>query len=57
MTVTVEPPEINGNAADVAINLICTATSMENAATYQYQLFWYFNEAPVNDQSDSRIMV
>ena len=55
--VTVEPPEISGIASDVAINLTCTATLMENAATYQYQLVWFFNQFPVNDESDSRIMV
>ena len=54
--VTVEPPEISGNVSDVAINLACTATLMENATTYQYQLVWYLNEAPI-DQSDPRIVV
>ena len=57
VTVTVEPPAISGNASDVAINLTCRATSMENAATYQYQLIWFFNEAPIDEQSDARVVV
>ena len=52
VTVTVEPPEISGNVSDVAINLTCRATSMENTATYQYRFSWLFN-----GQSDAQPVV
>ena len=57
MTVTVEPPEISGNVSDEAIDLTCMVTIPVNAETYRYQLNWYFNEAPIDDQLDQRIMV
>ena len=57
VTVEVEPPEISGNASDVAINLTCTVTFMENASYYQSQLDWIFNGAPIGTQMNTRIMV
>ena len=56
LTVSLEPPEISGNAPEEAIYFTCTAILMDVAITIQYQLFWLLNGVPV-DQSEVRIMV
>ena len=55
VTVIVEPPEISGNVSDVAINLTCRATLMENIVG-DYYLVWYLDRFPINDES-ARIVV
>ena len=54
--VTVDPPVIDGNATEVAINLTCTATVEESITSDEYQIAWMFNEAPI-EQPSERIMV
>ena len=56
LTVTLTPSVINGSAANVDINLTCTATVEEYIMSDEYQFIWIFNGTPV-DQSDGRINV
>ena len=56
LTVRVTQSVINSSAADVAINLTCTATVEESIASDEYQFVWVFDEVPIN-QSDGRINV
>ena len=52
MTVIVDPPVINGNATEDAINLTCTATVEESITSDEYQLVWMFNGAPIEQPSE-----
>ena len=56
LTATLTPPVINGSAANVSINLTCTATVEESITLDEYQFVWMFNGIPI-DQSDERINV
>ena len=56
LTVTLTPPVINDSAANVAIDLTCTATVEENIILDDYQFVWTFNGMPI-DQSDGRTNV
>ena len=56
LTVALTPSIINSDAADVDINLTCTATVEEDIMLDEYEFIWMFNDAPV-DQSDGSINV
>ena len=56
LTVTLIPPVINGSAANVDINLTCTATVEESIASDKYQFIWLLNKTLV-DIFDGRINV
>ena len=56
LTVTVDPPVINGNITEVPINLTCTATVEESITSDEYQFTWMLNGVII-DQSDGRINV
>ena len=56
LKLTLTPLVINGSAANVAINLNCTATVEESIILDEYQFVWMFNGMPI-DQSDERINV
>ena len=55
IAVIVDPPVIDGNAMEDAINLTCTATVEQSITSDQYQLVWMLNGAPV--EPSERVMV
>ena len=56
LTVTFIPSVINGSAANVDINLTCTATVEESITSNKNQFIWLLNETLV-DIFDGRINV
>ena len=56
LSVTLTQTVINDSAANIAINLTCTATVEESITSDEYQFIWMFDEGPIN-QSDGRINV
>ena len=56
LTVALTPSILNSDAADVDINLTCTAIVEEDIMLDEYEFIWMFNDAPVN-QSDGSINV
>ena len=56
LTVILTPSVINGSAANVDINLTCTATVEEYITSDEYQFIWLLNKTLV-DIFDKRINV